>query len=1251
MKSLDQLEALISGPPISEPSSLHVDAASSDADDEEEDEEEEAECEYDEEEDVDFNPFLKDTPSREASSSLSSEVETLDGEIVNSTVSQTLEGSQAMHEIATPSQEPIPQDSLDPGGRAGFEPSSNDERTVEPNDNGQQLCGVIQTQKQGITSTEEEEDAICKRTRARYSLASFTLDDLEAFLQETDDEDDIPNVDDEEEYRKFLAAVLHSGDTEVPLAQSGTNDDDDDDEDNDLDFEIELEEALETDDEEIIPEKVTTGDNKTTKRRPVTRQKRQQNISSHHNNNSPEQAGRLLRPLVPILPIAPPAGRFSATEAVDSSGNRTINGFSQAQMGELHCLIQDHLQLLIQVYSLCALDHSRQHIGTQVQGLLSEMLNQHQGYISRPSHLLLSGSASSVLDVVDLAGRYLVDVSDAVQDYRRSQVESGFDPSSQRVPLFTLPHQEVGGEIINNPRLSPISSKSPSGQQQSKKTLAATLVESAQKQSVALVHKDIAKLAKRFLPLFKVSLYPHKPPHAAVANRVLFTDAEDELLALGIMEYNSDWKTIKQRFLPCKGEHQIYVRQKNRRSSKAPENPIKAVLRMKSSPLTPQEIVRIQEGLKYFKYDWMSVWKFVVPYRDPTTLPRQLRTALGIQKSYKLDAVKKEKRRLYDTKRKSREQQASVKEGHHGASKANEYHVGDELVESSGEAYLHEGFLADWRPGMPTLFYSASMHSFDKAKNVPGDRQESLQTCTVEGSKNPDLCGGQILTCTQRLAPSFIPLYQHTSGTAPNASRASIIMRPYRTRKLCNRSVVRLAPDLPPLNLPSSVRVISQSVFAKNQTETSSKTCISKDGMSNVSGRENLGIEPPCFSSDGDNNGPGSEKVVDLQEDVPPERSSGMGEQSNSDLQMHPLLFRTPEKGQITCFPPNRDPGGSSFSFFSDNRPQLLSLFNSSKQINHSADQLPKNSSSNEHETPQGDSCFHPLLQRTEYEKSYLTSRRGNLVPDIGKKNKLCQLQDTVEHTSIPGAGHNDVSLKPLSSTKHGKNVNLDIYLSSSSSKANNCGSAANISEAPDICMTQRNDGSEVPGSTAPSDNISRCIDEMADQSNLGIVMEQEELSDSEEEMMEEEHVEFECEEMADSEGEEGSECEEIIEIQDKDNSSSVVEIASTDVDSGKELGKDSPNSPWLSLDPSSRRISSNFKDIEKTELANEVTIAQYGPSISRKKRTPVKSRDAELKEEAGVARLRLGPLAFPLVKKPKKCGGQAETSPSSETT
>ncbi|KAK7267144.1 hypothetical protein RIF29_19808 [Crotalaria pallida] len=70
----------------------------------------------------------------------------------------------------------------------------------------------------------------------------------------------------------------------------------------------------------------------------------------------------------------------------------------------------------------------------------------------------------------------------------------------------------------------------------------------------------------------------------------------------------------------------------------------KAVRRMKTSPLTTEEIECIQEGLKIYKHDWMSVWQCVVPHRDPSLLPRQWRVALGTQKSYKVDASKKEKR-------------------------------------------------------------------------------------------------------------------------------------------------------------------------------------------------------------------------------------------------------------------------------------------------------------------------------------------------------------------------------------------------------------------------------------------------------------------------------------------------------------------------------------------------------------------------------------------------------------------------------
>lgn len=44
----------------------------------------------------------------------------------------------------------------------------------------------------------------------------------------------------------------------------------------------------------------------------------------------------------------------------------------------------------------------------------------------------------------------------------------------------------------------------------------------------------------------------------------------------------------------------------------------------------------------------MSISRYVVPYRDPSLLPRQWRIATGTQKSYKSTADKKEKRRLYE---------------------------------------------------------------------------------------------------------------------------------------------------------------------------------------------------------------------------------------------------------------------------------------------------------------------------------------------------------------------------------------------------------------------------------------------------------------------------------------------------------------------------------------------------------------------------------------------------------------------------
>lgn len=117
--------------------------------------------------------------------------------------------------------------------------------------------------------------------------------------------------------------------------------------------------------------------------------------------------------------------------------------------------------------------------------------------------------------------------SSAVREHRQRHVESSSDVLYAKEPLFplpSLPSVESNGEGSKGKSFSPAKTS----QQPSKKSLAAALVESTKKQSVALVPKTISNLAQRFFPILNPSLFPHKPPPTAVANRVLFTDSEDE---------------------------------------------------------------------------------------------------------------------------------------------------------------------------------------------------------------------------------------------------------------------------------------------------------------------------------------------------------------------------------------------------------------------------------------------------------------------------------------------------------------------------------------------------------------------------------------------------------------------------------------------------------------------------------------------------------------------------------------------------
>ncbi|XP_047163078.1 uncharacterized protein LOC124832812 [Vigna umbellata] len=392
-------------------------------------EEDKEEGEEEEDEDADFNPFLKENLSHEASSSLSSEVDGLDGNVITSKPSVGSELSKVTTKEQTCSaiynEHGEEEVVLQPSGMI----SLSEINQVKHNDltsvaigNGSRTGELSdKTNSQSPVIDVDNEDAICMRTRARYSLASFTLDELETFLQETDDDDDLQNADDEEEYKKFLAAVLQGGDDGFSTHE---NENLDDDEDNDADFEIELEELLESDVEDNSMVK-TRKESDRAGRRPETRQNKRQKVSAQCEKKT---LGEVKRPLRPILPnwlngtLASGKGlvpEASLSFQSSASGNGLVNGFTTMQIGQLHCLIHEHVQLLIQVFSLSVLEPSQKQVASQVQGLLVEILHKRDEILAskRVAYPTVCFSPSFSCSSVSEGGSKFVQVQSNTEEY------------------------------------------------------------------------------------------------------------------------------------------------------------------------------------------------------------------------------------------------------------------------------------------------------------------------------------------------------------------------------------------------------------------------------------------------------------------------------------------------------------------------------------------------------------------------------------------------------------------------------------------------------------------------------------------------------------------------------------------------------------------------------------------------------------------------------------------------------------------
>eukprot|EP00250_Pteridium_aquilinum_P011431 c20064_g1_i1 orf=205-3705(+) len=783
------------------------------------------------------------------------------------------------------------------------------------------ISGLPRNEDSGMETTlcespkEEEQvvDAICRRTRAHYSLTDMSLDELETFLQESDEEDYFQNVDDEEEYRKFVAAVQGnwkegSGVENGDGNRQGEEEEEDDDEEDDYDFEIELEEALESDYEELLPKQEISKRKRRRRAAVLGRRLKKRTLIER-----PLGSARIpLRPLLPSIACKDASNdKSKLLNEVPHNGKLEPCGFTPCQRGQLQRLMHEHVQLLVQVFAITVFDPSRQQIATDTHRLLLQLAdardqvltwkrpflpevcccphNVHSSTAStsrpfsrmdafrprRPNQYITtqlpqmealshtrcglekeaeSGSSSngnvqmniinesacvrthvevcnqqsftpttakvhSLLDVAPLAlvKDFLSDVAKGVEDIRQQRIQSisdGMDYAQQ--PLFPVPAIQV----------------SPAQPCQRKKTMAGTLVEDTKLNGIVLVPSEISVAVSRFAAVFCPNLFPYKPPPAALARRLLFSEAEDELLAMGLMRYNTNWDQIQRHFLPSKTTHQIFIRQKNRSTARAPENSIKAVRRLKTSPLTEEEESCIEEGLKFFRSDWLKVWEHCVPYRDPTTLSRLWRAAVGLQKSYSANDEAKRKHRIGEKMR--RQKQALLKGEDDDAN--GELNSGDEACEEATGAYLHEAFLTDWNSqqcGSPAPLPEASceLHSVELGRCTTA-RQASA---AVQNSLTsmPNLPSSE----TQCL-PSLRNCSLYSTSTSGAFDTTATFKASRRTGKRFRLSkglqTIKLAPGLPSLNLPRCVRVISQAKFnhlfptASNAPLVPVPTCSSK---------------------------------------------------------------------------------------------------------------------------------------------------------------------------------------------------------------------------------------------------------------------------------------------------------------------------------------------------------------------------------------------------------------------------------------
>ena len=526
---------------------------------------------------------------------------------------------------------------------------------------------------------------------------------------------------------------------------------------------------------------------------------------------------------------------------------------------------------------------------------------------------------------------------------------------------------------------------------------------------------------------------------------------------------------------------------------------------------------------------------------------------------------------------------------------------GDDDVDNDDEAYVHEAFLADWRPGN-TSFSSSEVHfSNVTEKNLHSDSpsQEGSHVREWSSIHRSGECRPQNVHVHEFPAasnyfqnPHMFSHFPHVRNSASStmepshpisdlnlkSSKSQIYLRPYRVRRNSSAHQVKLAPDLPPVNLPPSVRIISQSALKSYQSGISSK--VSASGGIGGTGTENIVPRLPSFTNSGTSHSAkarqnASSPLKHNTTDPHAQRSKALKDKFameergiESDLHMHPLLFQASEDERLPYYPFDCSHSNSnSFSFFSGNQSQVnLSLFHNPHQANPKVNSSYKSLKSKE-STPSCGIDFHPLLQRSDdVDDDLVTSGQASQLSfDLesfrGKRAQLQNSFNAVLTEPLENSGPTRSGKKPSRPDAIENELDLEMHLSSTSKMEKAQGSASVTEHNPRRLSSVLNSGTAIeahnsggqyhqqsdhfPSVSIPPEVSGKLVSgacplmvprndilDSIGESLPEIVMEQEELSDSDEETGE--HVEFECEEMADSEGEESSDSDQIVDLQEK---------------------------------------------------------------------------------------------------------------------